>query len=112
VFHDITLKANDLKTLDYIEIASKFRKTMPEINTNHYAEYLSEIKSTIEKPGIQTLKPYDPEKGCLVTNLSRMPVHKLVFDENFPSQVFPLTVGKNAAAVLADQKDFILRTVF
>ena len=103
--------AEELKTLPEHEIAAKIRQSMPEINDQTYLRYIDHLKSLIERQDTDQLRPYNPDKGCLVTNLSRLPVTKLDFGAGRPGFVFPLTVEKNSAVVLADDKNYILRIV-
>ena len=85
---------------------------MPEISTQSYKDYLQSLENIISKKQTDLLRPYDPETGCLVTNLSRLPANRLNFGSGNPDLIFPLTIGKNAASVLADDKNFILRLVY
>ena len=50
--------------------------------------------------------------GCLVTNLSQMPINKLNFGTGDPDLVFPLSIKKNSVAVLANRDNFILRIAY
>ena len=88
------------------------RKSILSVNREGYVKFLSDLETKIEGSSIHSLKPYDPEKGCLVTNLSRMPVQKLNFGSGNPSLIVPLTIGRNSAAVLADKDNFLLRLVY
>ena len=58
---------------------------------------------------VRCLRPYDPDRGCLVTNLSRMPIQRLDFGAGSPGLVMPITIGRNSVAMLADREDFLLR---
>lgn len=112
MFHHLNLNISELEKIDNSELALKLRKSIPSVNTERYVEYLSDLESKIERSSIHSLKPYDPEKGCLVTNLSRMPVQKLNFGSGNPALIFPLTIGRNSAAILADKDNFLLRLVY
>ena len=85
---------------------------MPEITKNSYLEYLINLEITILDNQIEKLIPHDPRHGCLVTNLSRLPTHKLDFGNDTPDFIVPLTIEKNSAAILADQNNFCLRLVY
>jgi hypothetical protein len=111
MLHHLNLSIDELDKIDNSELALKLRKSMPSVNTEMYVEYLSDLESKIERSSIHSLKPYDPEKGCLVTNLSRMPIQKLNFGSGNPALIFPLTIGRNSAGILADKDNFLLRLV-
>ena len=44
--------------------------------------------------------------------LTRMPIQKLNFGSGNPVFIFPLTIGRNSAAILADKYNFLLRLVY
>ena len=112
MLHHLNLSIGELDKIDNSELALKLRKSIPSVNTEMYVEYLSALESKIKRSSIHSLKPYDPEKGCLVTNLSRMPIQQLNFGSGNPALIFPLTIGRNAAAILADKYNFLLRLVY
>jgi hypothetical protein len=85
---------------------------MPLITKETYLEYLDSIVNFISKGQINKLKPFDPSIGCLVTNLSQMPINKLNFGTGDPDLVFPLSIEKNSVAVLANRDNFILRMAY
>ena len=112
MIHHLKLSVEELEEIDISELAVKLRKSMPSVNREDYVKFLNNLESEIEGASIHALKPYDPERGCLVTNLSRMPIQKLNFGSGNPALVVPLTIGRNSAAVLADRESFILRLVY
>ena len=112
MFNQIHFKTEHILKSEIGEIAIQIRQGMPEISTQSYKDYLQSLENIISKKQTDLLKPYDPETGCLVTNLSRLPANRLNFGSGNPDLIFPLTVGKNAASVLADDKNFILRLVY
>src|SRR4030066_1632312 len=57
-------------------------------------------------------RPYDPERGCLVTNLSRLPADKLDFGTGPPRLSIPLTIEKNGVGILARKEDYLLRLAY
>lgn len=85
---------------------------MPSITKESYIQYLDRLETIVAKKEMHKLKPYDPETGCLVTNLSKLPVNRLNFGTGEPDFIFPLTIEKNSAAVLADKEHFILRLAY
>jgi hypothetical protein len=112
MFHHLNLSIDELVKIDNSELAIKLRKSMPSVNTEGYIKYLENLESEIDRSTIHSLRPYDPETGCMVTNLSKMPIQKLNFGSGYPTITFPLTIGRNSAAVLTDNDDFLLRIVY
>jgi NRPS condensation-like uncharacterized protein len=111
MFYHMEMSSGELNEIDYRHLALKLRESIPLINGDSYRKYLTELETQMSHSTIHSLKPYDPAKGCLVTNLSRMPVHKLDFGSGGPEFIFLLTVGKNSTAILADRDDYLLRFV-
>jgi len=111
MLHHLKLTSDELDNFDIRTLALKLREILPSVNTEIYTEYLNDLESTINQLSIHTLRPYNPEEGCLVTNLSRMPIQKLDFGSGGPDFVFLLTIGMNSAAILADNDDYKLRLV-
>lgn len=112
MFHHLNLDIAELDKKDTSELAIKLRESVPLVDTNSYLKYLKDLEAKIEQSSIHSLKPYDPEKGCLVTNLSRMPMQKLNFGSGPPEIIIPLTIGKNSAAILANKDNYLLRLVY
>ncbi|MBN2011690.1 hypothetical protein JW960_20340 [candidate division KSB1 bacterium] len=112
MFNDVNFETAMVNQSEIHDIAIEIRKHMPDVTPKYYLDYLAHIETLIADARYDKLKPYDPDKGCLVTNLSRLPATKLNFGTGIPDFIFPLTVGKNSAAVLADSENFILRLVF
>ena len=112
MFHRLNLSVAELDKMNIIELALKIRESIPSIDTNGYLEYLCDLESEIDSTTIHSLKPYDPATGCLVTNLSKIPMQKLNFGYGPPEFIFPLTVGKNSAAILANKEYYLLRLVY
>ena len=112
MLHKIRLKKNDIKNLPAEEIAVQIRKSMPSVSTQSYTDYLSQLEKILSEGKTEKFRPFDPESGCLVTNISRLPVDKLNFGTGPPDLIFPLTIEKNAAAVLSKDENFILRFAY
>ncbi len=112
MFNQIKFNVNDILKSEINEIAIQIRRSMPKVSTESYKDYLQSLENIIAERKTDLLRPYNPETGCLVTNLSRLPVNRLNFGSGNPDLIFPLTIGKNAASVLADDKNFILRLVY
>ena len=112
MLRDMAFTRQETKESSIEEIAIKIRKSMPEISEESYLNYLDSLEDLIDKRRVDELKPFDPESGCLVTNLSRLPANKLNFGAGAPEFIFPLTIEKNSAAILADEEHFILRLAY
>lgn len=112
MFNQIKFNVNDILKSDINKIAIQIRRSMPEVSTESYKDYLQSLENIIAERKTDLLRPYNPETGCLVTNLSRLPVNRLNFGSGNPDLIFPLTIAKNAASVLADDENFILRLVY
>ena len=85
---------------------------MPSVSRENYIRYLTGLEGTIASGNMAQLRPFDPDSGVLVTNLSRLPVDKLDFGTGRPDLIVPLTRGKNSAAVLAEKENFVLRYAY
>jgi hypothetical protein len=101
-----------LHDLSVTELAARIRSTMPEITTESYRSYLEGLDASARAGDLSTLRPYDPETGCLVTNLSRLPLAQLDFGTGAPVHVVPLTVGRHSTLILSRGEDFILRLAY
>jgi hypothetical protein len=108
----INFKSEDIIRSDVNKIAIEIRRSMPVITKELFVQFLADIETMITEGQTNKLRPYDPERGCLVTNLSKLPANKLNFGSGDPDFIFPLTVAKNSAIILADQDNFILRFVY
>lgn len=111
MLNHVNFRTIDIEKSHIHKIAIEIRKSMPAVTKESYMEYLNNLEAIIAKRQTDKLKPYDPENGCLVTNLSQLPVHRLNFGMGNPDLIFPLTIGKNSAAILAEKENFILRMV-
>jgi hypothetical protein len=111
-FHEIDFKSREVRESDISAIALTIRENIPVIDRENYLKYLNLLEDYISNGRMDKLRPYDPEKGCLVTNLSRMPTDRLDFGTGNPDFIVPLTIGKNSVAILADREDFVLRLAY
>jgi len=112
MFHTLKLKKEHLENSPAKEIAVDIRKSMPHISAEIYINYLGELEVLISEGDMEKLRPFDPDRGCLVTNLSKLPSDKLDFGNGSPELVIPLTVEKNSTAILAKKENFVLRFAF
>jgi len=112
MFHTLNFNLAEHKEINIEETAVRLRRSMPEVNKDSYMNFLQDLEDKSRQSAVHNLMPYNPAEGCLVTNLSRMPVKKLNFGTGDPDYILLLTIGKNSAAVLADKNDYILRSAF
>jgi hypothetical protein len=112
MFHTLTLEKEHIENSQAKEIAVDIRKSMPYISRETYIHYLAELEGTISEGNMEKLRPFDPDRGCLVTNLSKLPSDKLDFGTGSPDLIIPLTVEKNSTAILAKKEYFILRYAY
>jgi len=108
----INFKTKHIENSSVNEIAIEIRKSMPSVSKDAYIKYLEELETIIATKRTDKLKPFDPIQGCLVTNLSKLPVDKLNFGTGNPDLIFPLTIEKNSTAILADKDNFLLRFAY
>lgn len=112
MFKDIKFKTNEIEQLSIEEIAIKIRESMPAVTKEIFIKFLEHLEVIIAEKQFEKLRPFDPNRGCLVTNLSKLPAHRLNFGTGNPDSIFTLTIEKNSAGILTDKDNFILRTVY
>ena len=112
MLHTIKLKKDDIDSLASEEIAIQIRNSMPYVSKKSYIDYLRYLEGLIAGREWERFKPFDPRCGCLVTNISRLPVNKLDFGTGPPELIFPLTIEKNSTTILAWDGNFILRFAY
>jgi len=112
MLHTIKLKKEYVENSPTKDIAVKIRKSMPSVSKETYINYLTELEEIISKGKMDEFKPFDPRSGCLVTNISRIPVDKLNFGTGGPELIFPLTIEKNSTGILAKKENFVLRSAY
>lgn len=112
MFKAMNFNVSEIEESTISEIAVRIRSEMPSVEEDIYIEYLKKLESIVENKDSEKLKPYNPDTGCLVTNLSKMPTNKLNFGTGNPDIIIPLTVGKNSAAIMAERDNYILRLVY
>jgi hypothetical protein len=112
MLHTFRLKKENIERSPVRDIAAEIRRSMPTITRGTYVEYLASLEKILAEGRWDKFKPFDPASGCLVTNLSRLPVDKLDFGTGPPEIILPLTVEKNSAGILADKANFILRFAY
>jgi hypothetical protein len=112
MLHAIKLRRHEVKKSEISEIAVQIRKSMPVVTSETYLNYLTELEEIITQRNSNKLRPFDPEHGCLVTNLSRLPSDKLDFGTGPPEVMFPLTAEKNSTAILTKKENYVLRYAY
>ena len=112
MLHTIKLKKENIKNSSAKEIAIQIRESMPAVSKETYISYLTQLEQILSEGKMEQFRPFDPGTGCLVTNISRLPSDKLNFGTGSPDLIFPLTIEKNSAGILAKKENFILRFVY
>ena len=112
MFNVINFKVIDWDKLDTPELAIKIRESMPAMTKESFIKFLVHLESIIAGRQFSKLRPFIPERGILVTNLSRLPANKLNFGTGDADFIFPLTIEKNSAAILANKENYILRLAY
>jgi len=110
MFHTIRLRKSDIENLQIQDIAVRIRESMPSVSKRSYIEYLIYLEGMISEQRWEKFRLFDPRSGCLVTNISRLPIERLDFGAGNPALVLPLTIAKNSTAIMAKDKNFILRS--
>ncbi len=112
MLHSLKIDRESVKAHAAKDIAITIRKSMPSASKDSYIGYLTELGKTVASEKAAQLRPFDPDSGVLVTNLSRLPADRLDFGAGRPDLIIPLTRGKNSAAILAQKENFILRYAY
>jgi len=94
------------------EMAAEVRRSMPVLSSENYVRYLAGLERMIAEKSWERFRPFDPARGCLVTNLSKMPAERLDFGTGGPAAIVPLTIEKNSAAIMARGENFVLRYAY
>jgi NRPS condensation-like uncharacterized protein len=107
--HTFKLQRSDVESLPLRDLAVQIRSFMPTITNESYVRYLTGLEEAIARGDTDMLRPFAPERGCLVTNLSRLPADKLDFGSGAPDLVVPLTSERNSAGILSRKDAFLLK---
>jgi Transferase family len=92
--------------------AARIRRSMPVLSSENYIRYLASLEEMIAEKRWERFRPFDPARGCLVTNLSKMPAERLDFGTGRPAAIVPLTIERNSAAIMARGENFVLRYAY
>jgi NRPS condensation-like uncharacterized protein len=112
MLHRMEFQTDEIRKNKIGELAVRIRQSMPRVNSEIYLKFLAGLENLIADQEIEQLRPFDPNSGCLVTNLSRLPATQLDFGGGKPDFIFLLTVEKNSAAILGDTENFVIRLVY
>ncbi|MFC2169470.1 acyltransferase [Acidobacteriota bacterium] len=112
MLYTLKLKKEYIKNSPAEKIAKKIRKSMPSVSKEAYIKYLTTLEEQISPEKPDGFIPFDPRHGCLVTNISRLPVNNLNFGTGSPELAIPLSIEKNSIAILTKDKNYILRFVY
>lgn len=112
MFTIINFRTKEIEKLDIHEFAIKIREAMPVVSKEGFTNFLVYLETCISEQQFHKLKPFDPERGTLVTNLSKLPANKLNFGTGEADFIFPLTIEKNSAAILANKENYLLRLAY
>ncbi len=110
--HTLTIDLETVRNAPVGEIAASIRKSMPAITRKSYAEFLAGLEERINRRDPDAFRPFDPETGCLVTNLTRMPTNRLDFGSGPPALLYPLTAGRHAAVLIRREEQFVFRVAY
>ena len=61
------------------QVAEQLGEGRLALTTDAHMNFLQDLEDKSRQSAVHNLMPYNPAEGCLVTNLSRMPVKKLNF---------------------------------
>ena len=110
MLHAVDFRRDFLRQASAEVIATKIRESMPSVSEETFVDYLSKLEQTIVEGRMERHRPYDPDSGCLVTNLSMLPVSTLDFGSGIPELVYPTTVGRNSTGIYTSGRSFIMRS--
>jgi hypothetical protein len=112
MFHTLTLKRAHIEASSAQAIAIQIRQSMPMLSREAYIDFLTSLEEILAAEKWDEFRPYDPERGCLVTNLSRLPADKLDFGTGPPRLSVPLTIERNGVGILARGANYLLRFAY
>jgi hypothetical protein len=112
MFHRVDFEREEIANSSIPLLAARIRRSRPLLSASGYLDFLRGLERIQAEGRWAEFRPYDPERGCLVTNLSRLPAERLDFGTGAPRLAVPLTVEKNSVGVLSRGEDFLLRWAF
>lgn len=102
----------DLYNKEVWELAEMIRSTTSSINHESAVDslrYLEKFRLENGTKSMANIHVSHPERGFLITNLSRVPVASLDFGAGAPFQIVPMTMAPRVFIVMSDEKDYIVR---
>ncbi len=109
-YHCVPLALEQVASMEIGQIAAVIRQSMPEVSTQSYTRHLDELDGRAAREN--GTKVYDPRAGCLVSNLSQVPLSLLDFGAGAPARVLPILKERHSASVTALGSDYLLRLVY
>ena len=102
----------DLYNKELWELAEIIRSTTSSINHEKAVDslrYLEKYRLENGTKSMAYIHVSHPERGFLITNLSRVPVASLDFGAGAPFQIVPMTMAPRVFIVMSDEKDYVVR---
>ena len=112
MLHTLELDREQAKTASVKDTAGRIRAALPSLSREKYAQYLVSLEEMMAAGRWSEFRPYDPERGALVTNLSKLPADRLDFGTGGPELIMPVTAEKNSTAILSRGESYILQFAF
>jgi hypothetical protein len=102
----------DLYNKEIWQLSEMIRSATSSINQERAVDslrYLEKYRLENGTKSMANIHVSHPEKGFLITNLTRMPVASLDFGAGAPLQIVPMTMAPRVFIVMSDRKDYIVR---
>lgn len=112
MLHTLEFDKTRLAAAGQEDIAGDIRDSMPTVTPDAYSAYLRNLADQHTRGQTTYPGPFDPDAGCLVTNISRLPTHKLDFGAGPPSLAAPLTEARNTAVILSNRESYLIRLAY
>ena len=112
MLHTVDFRRDFLRQASAEVIATKIRESMPSVSEETFGDYLSKLEQTIVEGRMERHRPYDPDCGCMVTNISMLPVSTLDFGTGIPELVYPTTVERNSIGIYSGGSSLVVRYAY
>jgi hypothetical protein len=109
-YHQVPLTLEQVASMEIGQIAAAVRQSMPDISTQSYTRHLEELAGRATREN--GTKVYDPRGGCLVSNLSQVPLSLLDFGAGAPARILPVLKEKHSASIVALGSDYLVRLTY
>ena len=110
--HRLTFEREQIAAFSVEEIAAFIRASMPTISSERFDADLETRCRAAAEGDPDAWRPFDPDSGCLTTNISRLPTHRLDFGSGPPAMVIPLTVARHSAAIFRYGDEYRVRLAY